>query len=964
MKRLAQVMLFSFTVVSILHTEPLLVTVELDDNVEIQKWLVTGHSTYEFINNTAVAEIDAGVLPSLRTDGFIIEVIDDAPWSASYYLSEIPADLAADIPGDIIWRGDLISLIKVSEANKVDLYKLPFKHQPMRKKALSARFWGETMGRVVVLPDLQWDPFVQGIVDQVNTDSITAYVQRLQDFRTRLALTDSGFAASEWIRQKYAGWGLSAEFDSFYMVTNWPGNGYERNVVATIPGSANPSKIMIICGHHDAIVWWDTTIASWYAPGADDNASGAVAAMEAARIFRNYTWDPTIQFITWGAEELGLIGAYHYAERADSLDWDIGGVLNFDMIGYMDDANLDCIIQRRYSPPLWLSSLFYEAGQTYVPALDIYEVTSSGGSDWYPFAVHGFPAVGGAERAGSFFNPYYHDTTDILSTMSPALYTSITKTGVATLAILGTYPSPVEDIVVIDIGSGDELQLTWTSSPESDVIGYRVYWGLGSTVYTDSHFVAGVSSSIDTISGLMNDSTYYIAVRAIDADDHPSYASYEVTGTPRILPFPPSGITAAPILSGIQIDWLPNQELDFAGYRLYRRLNDDPNYDSLNATLLTDTSFTDQPLSGAHRYFYALRAFDLAGNYSELSAEAYGRPITLDQGILIVDETRNGTNPADSLQDAFYQYIMDNYSYTEYEYGNPAEAPVLSDFAPYSSILWHSDDYVENRASDHVEDLGQYLDWGGNLWFIGWRPTANIEGQTTYPFSFGSGEFMYDDFKISDVAVTLPVDSFIAADGLQGYPRLEVDSLKVPFANWNGALRYIEALTTVAPAEDIYTMDMRNNSSSYEGAVCAARYLGNDHKVVFFGFPLYFMDGDDARQVAQQVMNDFGEVGIAELKKGAEPGRSTLLLQNVPNPFAEKTTISYQLQTRGPVRLRVYNIAGQLVKTLVDVRQDPGLYSVVWSGLDELDRRVGSGVYFYRLDAPDQQAIRKLTILR
>ena len=798
----------------------------------------------------------------------------------------------------------------------------------------------------------------------MSTDSITAYIQRLQDFRTRLMLTDSSYAASEWIRQKLNGWGLATVFDSFYVSTSWPGAGYERNVIGTIPGSINPSKILIICGHFDAIVWWDTTLASWNAPGADDNASGTVAALEAARIFSNYSWDPTIQFIGWAAEELGLYGSYHYAERADSLDLDIGGVLNFDMIGYMDDANLDCIIQRKDPPPLWLSSLLYEAGQTYVPSLITYEVTSGGGSDWYPFAVYGFPSVGAAERAGTHWNPYYHDTTDKISTLTPSLYTNITKAGVVTLAILGTYPSPVEDVAVLDIGTGNSLVVEWTASPESDVTGYRVYWGLQSEIYADSNFVAGIATTVDTITGLMNDSTYYITVRALDTDDHLSYMAIEVTGTPRLTPMPPTGVATTPISGGIQVDWQPNQELDLAGYRLYRRLNDDPTYDSLNTTLLTDTTYADHPLSGANRYYYAVRAFDLAGNYSALSIEAYGRPITLDQGILIVDETRNGTNPPDSLQDEFYRYIMAGYPYTEYEYGSVQEAPVLSDFVPYSTVLWHSDEYTDYYASDHVADFGSYLSLGGNMWFIGWRPTANLEGQTSYPFDFSSGEFMYDYYKVSHVEVTTPFDSFIAADGLLGYPRLEVDSVKVPFVNWHGALRYVEEFTPVSGAENIYTMDMRNNSSSYEGALCGIRYLGNDHKVVYFGFPLYFMNQDDARFAAQQVMTDFGETGVEEMPKGISPVSGIILLQNTPNPFAEQTTISYQLGIAGQIHLKVYNIAGQLVKTLVDVHHESGVYNVDWSGLDEQGRRVSSGVYFYRLESEDESIIKKSTILR
>ncbi|UCG30662.1 MAG: M20/M25/M40 family metallo-hydrolase [candidate division WOR-3 bacterium] len=963
MKKTFGLLIFCLAVGS-MQAQSLLVTVELVDNARIENWLEKKYPTYEFIDNKAIAEIIETDMVALRAQGYVVEVIDYSPWSGSYYLSEVSVDLEVAIPGDIIWQGTDISLIEISEQQKDQMYKLPLRFQPLKKKQLPERFWRQVLSKMVPLHEVRWDPFIQNIVDQVSTDSITAYIQRLQDFRTRLALHDSSFAASEWMRQKFTAWGLSAAFDSFYMTTNWPGSGYERNVIATMPGSLIPSRIVIIGGHHDAIVWWDTTLASWNAPGADDNASGTVAAMEAARIFRNYSWDPTVQFITWGAEELGLFGSYHYAERADSLDLDIGAVLNFDMIGYMDDANLDCIIQRRSSAPLWLSNLFYEVGQTYVAPLEIYRVTSGGGSDWYPFAVHGFPAVGGAERAGSFFNPHYHDTTDLLSTMTPSLYTNIVKTGVAALAVLSLYPSPVEDLLALDLGTGSDVQLTWTSSPESDVIGYRIYWGLQSEVYIDSLFLSGGSSDIDTINGLLNDSTYYITIRALDSDGNPSYASYEVTCTPRLVPFAPSGIIATPISSGIRIDWLPNEELDLAGYRLYRRLNENPTYDSLNTTLLTDTTYTDHPLSGADRYYYALRAFDLAGNYSDFSTEAYGRPVTLDQGVLIVDETSNGTNPPDSLQDAFYDYIMSNYTHTEYEYGNTGDAPVLADFVPYSSILWHADDYTQQYAGEHIEDFIQYLDFGGNILFVGWRPTANLEGATTYPFNFNPGTFMYEYMRISHVEITMPTDSFQAADGLLGYPRLEVDSVKVPFTTWNGALRYIEGLTAVTPAEVIYTMDMRNNTSPYEGAVCGVRFLGNDYNTVFFAFPLYFMDEDQARTAADKVMTDFGEVGIAEAPKGTVVFTDVLLNQNLPNPFSEQTLINYNLRMTGNVRLQIYNIAGQLVKTLVDTHQGPGSYSIVWAGTDELNRRVSSGVYFCRLETDDQSAIKKLTILR
>jgi hypothetical protein len=159
-------------------------------------------------------------------------------------------------------------------------------------------------------------------------------------------------------------------------------------------------------------------------------------------------------------------------------------------------------------------------------------------------------------------------------------------------------------------------------------------------------------------------------------------------------------------------------------------------------------------------------------------------------------------------------------------------------------------------------------------------------------------------------------------------------------------------------------MDMRNNASAYEGALCAVRYLGNDFKVVYFGFPLYFMDQDDARLTAQQVMTDFGETGVAEMPKAISPLSGVILHQNTPNPFTEQTLITYQLGVSGQIRLKVYNIAGQLVKTLVDAHHDPGEYNIVWSGADERGRQVSNGVYFCCLESDEQSVIRKMTILR
>ncbi len=88
------------------------------------------------------------------------------------------------------------------------------------------------------------------------------------------------------------------------------------------------------------------------------------------------------------------------------------------------------------------------------------------------------------------------------------------------------------------------------------------------------------------------------------------------------------------------------------------------------------------------------------------------------------------------------------------------------------------------------------------------------------------------------------------------------------------------------------------------------------------------------------------------------------LAQNYPNPFNPVTTIRYQLPKAGHVSLKVYNIYGQLVRTLVDDQVHAGYHTVQWNGRDEFGQAVSSGVYYYRLVAGTFVETRKMALLR
>jgi len=91
--------------------------------------------------------------------------------------------------------------------------------------------------------------------------------------------------------------------------------------------------------------------------------------------------------------------------------------------------------------------------------------------------------------------------------------------------------------------------------------------------------------------------------------------------------------------------------------------------------------------------------------------------------------------------------------------------------------------------------------------------------------------------------------------------------------------------------------------------------------------------------------------------------QTTMLFGNQPNPVRSRTTIRYQIARSSEVELRVYDIRGRLVKTLVESRMDPGVYSIDWIRTDDRGHRLPAGSYFYRLRTNDEEQTRRLILI-
>ena len=88
------------------------------------------------------------------------------------------------------------------------------------------------------------------------------------------------------------------------------------------------------------------------------------------------------------------------------------------------------------------------------------------------------------------------------------------------------------------------------------------------------------------------------------------------------------------------------------------------------------------------------------------------------------------------------------------------------------------------------------------------------------------------------------------------------------------------------------------------------------------------------------------------------------LAQNYPNPFNPSTTIRYSVKENAHVSLKIYNVAGRLVRTLVDGDKAAGAYREAWKGRNNAGVPVSSGVYFYKLVSKNFSMTRKMVLLK
>ena len=409
-------------------------------------------------------------------------------------------------------------------------------------------------------PDTQ----LSAIARSVDEARLRATIEKLVSFGTRHTLSDRASptrgigAAERWAAAEFeaisktCGGCLEVQVPKqTFTGKRVPTPNEVGAILAIQRGTSDPDRVIVISGHIDSRVS-DPMNATSDAPGANDDASGVAAVMEAARVLSRYKFPATLVFAALEGEEQGLLGGKVLADFAVQRGWKVEANLNNDIVGNTHGQSgvvvrdrvrvfsegtksvetAEQASQRRYnggevdSPSRNLARFIDALADRHAADLGgldvmmVYRTDRYGrGGDQVEMLAKGFPAVRVTEAAEHYDRQHqdlrtengrvYGDTIDGVD--FPYL-ARVTRLNAMTMAALARAPAPPEGVKIEGAVSPD-TRISWM--PVAGAAGYRVHWrGTTEPQWSQSRDVAETSA---TLQGVVIDDWFY-GVSSVPAD--------------------------------------------------------------------------------------------------------------------------------------------------------------------------------------------------------------------------------------------------------------------------------------------------------------------------------------------------------------------------------------------------------------------------------------------------------------
>lgn len=321
---------------------------------------------------------------------------------------------------------------------------------------------------------------VREVVNRISTPRIFEYEEALFRLGSKHISQPGNARAIDYLTEKLREFGYEPELQWFE-----PRGTRTANVVVRLEGTTHPEVVYAVSAHFDS---------NSDSPGADDNTSATVGLLEMARVLKDHPLPATLEIAFFTGEEAGLLGSREYVRRAQEGGKQLVGALNNDMVGWAEDFRLDNTI--RYSN-VGIRDLQHAAAFLFsdLVTYDARYYKSTDAAAYYD--AYG-DILGGIGSYPILASPHYHQPHDVLETVNHQLVAEVARVTSASAILLASSPSPIQGLEARR--EGDRVVVRWTSSPERDVVEYRVRWGPPGeegaqtlTARTTQAFLEGVS---------------------------------------------------------------------------------------------------------------------------------------------------------------------------------------------------------------------------------------------------------------------------------------------------------------------------------------------------------------------------------------------------------------------------------------------------------------------------------------
>jgi hypothetical protein len=398
--------------------------------------------------------------------------------------------------------------------------------------------------------------------------------------------------------------------------------------------------------------------------------------------------------------------------------------------------------------------------------------------------------------------------------------------------------------------------------------------------------------------------------------------------------------------SDFKIEWFKPADKDLKGYRLFSSRNGTEFRQNYDESVLTyEMTFRSYLFTGTAPLYIRLYAADSIGNRSDPS-DTYGVRILDDEKKILIVDGFDRFGGSGSWDKPYHDFIIKYAKSFNFSFESCSNDEIINnniDLRNYELVIWILGDEStadETFNSQERVRVAEFLENGGKLFVSGSEIAWDLEGASSATNS--DIQFLRTYLKARYIADDTGVDQ------VYGIESTDFAALELGFGDITSGSPYEEDYPDAIGTIDGSIPILKYNQD-YNAAIAYTGSFNNSAKtgqIIYLAFPFETIWDNNARTEVMNAAFKYFNMSIPDAVSEDEESKPLTfqLHQNYPNPFNPTTNIGYRISDFGFVSLKIYDVLGKEITTLVNEDKTPGKYEIIFdaSGL-------AAGVYIYSI---------------